>query len=384
MRASLGVNPVQSLGTTLASVQGTLKPQLVSADALRRARCAVDHVPASVSDGLYLECRLGPMRPNVDVVALVTQSGASRLLRAFQRGDIPARIQTCGHWERIVELCTQWVKPCGRLREFVHHVWLEYDVDGSTAPHDSREARWPRCPGLFLCLGETPPSNYSPGAWRQRASDGLAALLGEGLSRGLTGSLRNCFENLSGNVYVPYVGVMFARSPQIFRLCLMNIETSAVSPFLNRMGWSGHDAVADLLRMAEMRIGARGVIGLMHVDLDLNGNVLSHVGFERALLRRDIQHSGRLSGADRRLLDTLVAAGLCTSEKRDGLQAWPGTSVLQLSHHTTPRTLARRVNHIKFVAGKVGSHDEPEAKGYLYMRTRSDRLKVEVGAGRDR
>lgn len=373
MRTSLGVSPVESLGTTLASAREALIPELVSADALRRARSAVDHVPASVSDGLYLECRLGPMRPNVDVVVLVAQSGASRLLRALRRGDIPARIRTCRHWERIVELCTQWVNPCGRLREFVHHIWLEYDVDASTASHDSREPRWPRCPGLFLCLGETPPSNYSPGIWRQRASDGLAALLGEGLSRGLKRALRNCFENLSGDVYLPYVGVMFERSPRTCRLCLMNIETAAVLPYLTAIGWAGHDAVADLLRMAEMRTGVRGTIGLMHIDLDLNGNVLSRVGFERALLQRDTQYGGRLSDPDRRLLDTLVAAGLCTSQKRAGLEAWPGTSVLQLSHHPTPRTLARRVNHIKFVAGKSGSHDEPEAKGYLYMRIRSDR-----------
>lgn len=108
------------------------------------------------------------------------------------------------------------------------------------------------------------------------------------------------------------VGVMLARRPSMRRVCLV-LTTGEVGSLLTSIGMDAIDA-------------DRWMPPLERVWLDLDVNEAGRFGPRVGLEWRLIDPSGRIRQAAARLLDTLVADGLCSARARAALTNWGGRS----------------------------------------------------------
>jgi hypothetical protein len=337
------------LSGVIASVGRYVPAALASRGALGRLVQSCGSIPAALTHGIYLECRLSSDE-RVDLVAQVDGRGRAILAGTDPVVRLPRRLRARPHWEGVRRLCARWADAGSALSGSVLGVWLEFDAPGASEMADVP------LPGVFLKLELSAPAGPERGL-----EDVLAALPGIAPGHGSVRTLRRCVEVLPAGAYVSYLGSFAPRGTDAVRVCLVGIGEDALPAYLARVGWPGDPrALEDFLREVSTAGGRRlhPGPGMLHLDVGGDG-VRPRIGLEY-VLERGGQIRGRLRETG--FLDRLVELGLCTAAKREGLLAWPGYSFENFAHELWPSLVKRRVNHVKLV---YEEGRPPEAKGYL-------------------
>ncbi|XXT20200.1 hypothetical protein WME94_01360 [Sorangium sp. So ce429] len=319
---------------------------LVTADAWERVLGAARRLPPAVSC-TYLECRLGPDAPEVDLGASVTAEGRS-ILQAATPADLRLSGEEAAIWGRVQELARAWADPASPLHERVPVLWLELDSGELTCGR--------LLPSVLMCVD---PS-LSKGPVQQdvvghRLDDcapsiqaALSALSREPLAPAARADLDRCFEALPACGRVVHVGFMVTRRPAVVKL-FAAMDREQVLGYLDAIRWPG-----SLAEAAALMTTFGGGPDTFRVDLTLGARLLPRLGLEFA--------SRRGADPDRRaLIARCVDQGLCTPQKRDALLSWPGSTREELPGYAWPVRLSRWID-MKIV------HRPPEpleAKAYL-------------------
>ena len=357
-----------SLAGTIDAMRPHLPGALVSPDAFERARAAVDHLDAEITNGIYFECRLRRGASRVDLVIAVHADGAALLAAANGSGPSGCRLaQPAGR--RLSAFCRRWTAPASPLRTLVDHLWLEYDVEPGTALDEATRSG----PGVFCSLRGLHRMAHSAPALCGRALDAIEALTGHGASRTVQECLHACFARLPAETGVPHVGLMFGREAPTVRICIARLPAAGAAGFLAATAGVGRGDVAEITRLTSLPDGPGGplYVPMLHLDIDEQRGFIPRVGMERQFAQA-CQLTGRTGAGERHLLDTLTARGLCSREKRDALLKWPGRAVAVMPHEVWWSVIERRVNHVKFV---YEPDSGVETKGYLFARHRPYRAR---------
>ncbi len=324
-------------------------PSLVPEQAFHRLAAGCSDLPAGLTHGIYLECRLS-VDARVDLVVQVDERGRSILAGANPAVHLPRRLRDHPFWEQVRQLCARWADPSSPLSGSVRGVWLEFDTPGE---HETEDVP---LPGVFVKLEPSAPSASERGL-----ESVLAALPGISPDPVRVQAIRRCAEELRAGAYVSYLGSFAPRGTDAVRVCVVGIGEDALPGYLARVGWSGDPrALHHFLRETGTADGRRlhPGPGMLHLDVDGDA-VQPRIGLEY-VLERGGQIRGRLHETG--FLDRLVELGLCTAAKRDGLLAWPGYSFEDFAHELWPSLVKRRVNHVKLVYEEGRT---PQAKAYL-------------------
>ncbi len=337
------------LSSTMGRVGRHVPAVLVSPDALSGLLAVCGSLPAAVTHGIYLECRLSA-EARVDLVLQVDERGRAILAGANPAVRLPRQLRAHPHWERVRRLCARWADTGSALAGGARGVWLEFDTPGA------HETAGIPLPGVFVKLEPSGPAGPERGL-----EDVLAAHPGITPGPGSVRALHGCVGELPAGAHVSYLGSFAPRGTDAVRVCLVGIGEDVLPAYLARIGWPGDPgALAELLRSVGEADGRRlhPGPGMLHLDVGGDG-VQPRIGLEY-VLERGGQIRGRLRETE--FLDRLVELGLCTAAKRDGLLAWPGYSFENFAHELWPSLVKRRVNHVKLV---YEEGRPPGAKGYL-------------------
>ena len=327
---------VGPLSGTITGLGRHAPAALASREALDRLDRSCRDVPAALTHGVYLECRLSA-EERVDLVIQVDERGRAILADINPAIRLPRRLRDHSHWEQVRRLCARWEEPASPLSACIRGVWLEFD-----AVETGGEAAVP-LPGVFVKLEPSAPAGPGHGL-----EDVLAALPGVSPDPVRARAIRRCADQLPPGAYVSYLGSFAPRGTDAVRVCLVGIGEDALPGYLARVGWPGDPrALEDILRTVGTADGRRLHPGPGMLHLDVGGDAVQpRVGLEY-VLERGGQIRGRLHETG--FLDRLVELGLCTAAKRDGLPAWPGYSFEDFAHELWPSLVKRRVNHVKLV-----------------------------------
>ncbi|PTL82236.1 hypothetical protein [Vitiosangium sp. GDMCC 1.1324] len=299
-----------------------------------------------------LECRLAEGQQRVDLLAVVRRGEGARVYagRAPRRTPRPELFRD-ERWRRIRRLFTSWVD--GALERLSPNIWLEFDLDGGGI-------RVP-VPQLGICID---PCMYEPDAHRPPVTSeafrgpteaAIELLRGKPLTRAMRERVRTCIAEAEqppeGRAI--FLGITNSRSPNVLRLW-SRLKVETVPAYLERIGWKGPgERVCFVLdRLCRPRKG------LVKLEVELQGEELS----PRFGVCTEFCPEGDYREAWR-LLSGLVNLGQCTPEKREALQAWPGTARAALAPGAWPVRIHRMVD-FKFVVWPDGTL---ETKAYLMV-----------------
>ena len=354
---------MSSLSDTLDVLRPLLPPDLVSADAFGRARAAVQHLRSEITDCIYFECRLHDRSPGVDLVIKVYKEQAA--LAAPLEGGAGVAGYENPAWRRRAALCRQWSTPGSLLHEFVQHIWLEFDVDGTDAePHGT-------APGVFCRLRRRDPEADSVNQYHRRVIAVAEALTGRPASTAVRDCLFRSVARLPAEAEFPYIGFMAGRREPILRVCLAGLPPAGTVEYIGATaGVTGH-AVTEVVNQATVPNLSHGppYVPMLHLDLDERRGFLPRIGTERTF-RSVNRYSGPSECAEHVLLHMLTERNLCTPKKRAALLTWPGRSAALLPDDLGWSMVVRGIGHVKFIQDPDAGM---EAKGYLFAKLRRHR-----------
>ena len=260
-------------------------------------------------------------------------------------------------WRRVQEFCVQW-EQAELLNMEVADIWLEFDVAGPP-PHIP-------IPGLFVTYEKNSgitDLHALRSKHHQATKLALHILLAAPLPPLLAQNIDACFELLPEQSYMFSVGAMLSRDSVPIKLCVADITSEQLVPYLKNVGWPGcYDAVHKLLHEIDP------LLDRIAFQLDIiNGVISPKIGFECYLT----EHNPRKEARWRLLLDYLVKVGQCTPDKKEALLRWYGGQYNILPQEQeddfidgpcSRNVFVRCVNHIKVVIHPDCSY---ETKAYL-------------------
>lgn len=325
-----------TLASWIPVVRPFLDQALVSSSSLELIDSVARHLP-SEGPGI-LEARLAPASLRVDLsVRLDEPTIASR---------VAARCCSL-HVRSFIE---RWARQKSDLSH-ISSVWLEFDLERRETKSDA-----------FSPLEPVVCARLDSG-WRPEWLIGtlLPALQGSALRPSQCRLILRALDRIPDSAKVLYAFGLRPRSESEVRLELFGLPPSAMSRFLAPL------APAETLRqlVEVVRLVADGE--RFHLSFDVGDQISPRVGVECGFVR--LPH--REPGWDR-ILDRLVATGLCAAEKREALRAWPGTDSLRTAADRWPREgigagghCVRCLSHLKVVCQPPAL---PEAKVYLLFQ----------------
>lgn len=338
---------IESLDETLAWLKPRFSRALIPADALKRVRSMARRLPSTPS--FAFECRLGEGQRRVDFLTCVTQGWGCDELGALGPG---ARGPLAGPaWERIAAFCKEW--ESSELLRGVSFFWLEFDLPGAV------KGSPPPFPTVCVQPGfRRGQLVKSPGREaeqiRRRTWRTLEVLSGGPMPRAVERSVARCFEALPPGSGVMHVAPFTVRGADTVRLVLY-MPRRRLPEYLARIGWPGRPAEVE-----ERVMGLLDFSGIVDLYLDVGERVLEPVGMGYPVPETPGDPRGPI------LLDRLVAAGLCTPQKRDGLLQWVGRESAMLPGAQWPSQLLRTAS-IKLVHRP---RQPIEAKAYVELEAR--------------
>lgn len=320
------------LHDTLARIAPLLLPELVHGEAIAAINRVAGSLPESISCAC-LECRLND-NPQVDFIAcFMARDGGRAVLTTHPAQRTPTRESLASDpWRRVFNFCTEWSNPESILYQQVPFIWLEFDMNEPP----------PAVPDPFLIfclqpsfmqgpLKETRPEGRvdpaSVEAQRRLMRAGLAPLLSRPLDPRVEERLAACARALPGTGHLVHLAPHNTRGLDSYRLVL-SISRDELPDYLMRIGWPGSMAVLSDLLSSMFNLSSG-----LDVDLDIGDTVLPTIGMSSYNAIGDPRW--------RRLLDTLVARGVCTPAKREAALRWPGRSEVTLPGHKWPSELQR-------------------------------------------
>ncbi|KYF74018.1 hypothetical protein BE17_32270 [Sorangium cellulosum] len=320
---------------------------LVTPGAWKSVLGAARRLPPAVSC-TFLECRLGPDAPAVDLGVSVTAAEGRPILQAATPADLRLSGEEAAIWGRVQEIARVWADPASPLHDRVPVVSLELDSGEIT--------RGRLMPSVALCLDpslmkrSSPPDAIGHGLADCAPSleAGLSVLSSEPLTPHARADLHRCFEALPAGGRVVHVGFMVGRRPSALKL-FAAMDKDKVLGYLDAIRWPGSFAEA-----ASMIATFGSGPDTFRLELTIGERLLPRVGLEFSSRRGP-------DPARRALIGRCVDEGLCTPEKRDALLSWPGSARVAIAGNDWPARLSRWID-MKVV------HDPPEpleAKCYL-------------------
>ena len=344
-----------------------VSPGLISPSAFTHINSVASVLPATLAHNMFFfECRLGERAPRADFSVLARPfCGRSSLAGLHPTSTLPARLMTDTVWRRVEDFAVRWADPSSPLYQAVDNVWLEFDVNGP--PPDIP------VPSIFFAPQSNGQMDDIEVAGEPNAEGRLATV--ERTIRLLAGGeppprmLERCFRALSSDETVGHVGLMLSRGEDAVRLCIRLRSVERIMEYLTVVGWPGNEV--DLRGVLEplARSVDRAVLAI-----DVGDAVRPKIGLE---CRLDGNRQPRREPRWGAFLDSLVLNGLCTSDKREALLAypdyvdeatrdmpWPAAlrQASQLLGGRSLSTFVRWLHHVKIVY-RPG---EPlEAKAYL-------------------
>lgn len=312
--------------------------ELISPEALAPILSLAGGLAPCSSSGF--EIRLGEEAPVADFLVNVVPTDGSRAVMAGHHPELhpPDTLLESPVWRRVRDFCRTWEDPGGPLHERIRDMWLEFDM----AQFDARVP----IPGVFF--GPV----WESGDLLDTVARGVSLLRGpEGA--GVPPALARCLAPLPGRPRMEQVGMMFSRPLDDLRLCIRDIPPRGLGGYLRGIGWPGRSEEVDAL-VEDLLPFVDGIT----LDIDVGEGVRPKIGLECILLGGDLDKARW-----RRWLDHLVARGLCTPAKREGLVAWIGASSQReqleawpenlvrftQSHPDRVSAMSRKVNHLKFI-----------------------------------
>ena len=351
----------------LRPITAYVPPALISPSAFSDINSVASVLPATLAHNtFFFECRLGERAPRADFSVLARSScGRSSLAGLHPTSTLPARLMTDTVWRRVEDFAVRWADPSSPLYHAVDNVWLEFDVDGP--PPDVP------VPSIFFAPQSNGQMDDIEVAGEPNAEGRLATV--ERTIRLLAGGeppprmLEGCFRALSSDEKVGQVGLMLSRGEDAVRLCIRLRSVERIMEYLTVVGWPGDEA--DLRGVLEPL--ARSVDRVV-LAIDVGDAVRPKIGLE---CRFDGNRQPRREPRWGAFLDSLVLNGLCTSDKREALLAYPGyvdeatrdmpwpealRQASQLLGGRSLSTFVRSLHHIKIV---YRPGEQLEAKAYL-------------------
>jgi hypothetical protein len=351
----------------LRPISAHVPPALISLSAFSNINSVASVLPATLAHNMFFfECRLGERAPRADFLVLAKVScGRSSLAGLHPTSTLPVRLMTDTVWRRVEDFAVCWADPSSPLYHAVDNVWLEFDVDGP--PPDVP------VPSIFFAPQSNGQMDDIEVAGDPNAEGRLATV--ERTIRLLAGGeppppmLEGCFRALSSDEKIFQVGLMLSRGEDAVRLCIRLRSVERIMEYLTVVGWPGDEA--DLRGVLEPL--ARSV-DRVALAIDVGDAVRPKIGLE---CRFDRNRQPRREPRWGAFLNSLVLNGLCTSDKREALLAYPGyvdeatrdmpwpaalRQASQLLGGRSLSTFVRWLHHVKIVY-RPG---EPlEAKAYL-------------------
>ncbi len=341
---------------SLAGVFDRMRPHLPEAlvppPAFERLRALASTLPGTLTNRIYIECRLADGEERVDVVIGVHEPNRPVLQAASSVAFALPGLGVVDHpvWRGARRFCDAWSDAARPYRDGVHGIWLEFDLDASHA------AGGDHVPGVFVSFDTSVLEGRMP---VEAAIASLEIVKQRRLAPDVRRALVACLDRLESPAYLAYLGVMFPRGDEAVRVCVMGLGGDRLIAYLRAIGWPGSTAALsrqlDSLRCDDLPDPAR-TVAMLHFDVA--DRVGKRLGFEFCFDRRS-QLGGRL--LEDGVLRRLGALHLCSPSKREALHAWLGRSVETFDHECWPSVALRRVNHVKVTV----EDGVLEAKTYL-------------------
>ncbi len=335
MEAAADNSASPKLGDWLEASRPWFVPPLFSASALERLQAVAALVPGVCQ--VILEARLGGEADQVDLSIQLTHPS---LALQLEERLLPPSARS------FVE---QWAEPEGQLSA-VERLWLEYDLDA--------DARFPRTPLLCARLGPGVSPSWVLGTL-------LPTLAGRSLSSAEQRVLDKCLRQLPPSARLLDVFSLRGRAGEPLRLGLAGLHPSG--PLLDFWRHFSPPHLESLTSLAMLLEEAEQP----YCSFDVAEGIQPRLGLEGSFARQP-EREPRWQ----RLLELLVARGLCRPELCQAVLGWPGVSSFWNSeqwpagHVHLGARLIRGLSHVKLIGGPGL---EPQAKIYLSLIPRGVR-----------
>ncbi len=300
------VEPVEgptdsTLDEVVALVLPYLAIDLVGAASAARISHAVADVPAEVVARFGIECRLHSGADNADVLfSADSETGGMQMLAGrHPLVNLPDTLAAADGWAPVVRFCGRR-EPGFLLHRATRDVWV--DLAQVDAPSFS----------FGLRMSGLPEATRRPLEVLVRSLEiGLEALRGAPLDPVALASMRSLLRRLPDTARVERAGVM-AAAPDDVRLWLTRLAPEQVVEIVEETrdrteARHLHAALDDIVKDA----------GDLEVRLDVREGVDRGIGLVCGVDQDGLPP--QVAARWEPLLSRLVAAGLCTAEKRDAL-----------------------------------------------------------------
>lgn len=333
-----------SVADSLAVLEPHLPTALLSPRGRDDIRAIAEHMPATLCACFGFEVVLGDPRARADfAMQVMTRHGWGALAQLGDGSAGPGGLGHAGAWDRIRRLARWWCEDGSSLAAVAPGTWLEFDVDPRSPLH--------RLPAVFLGVD---PRAGAEGRLPLPLQQGVELVAGASLSPAGETAVARCLGELPDDARLLQIGTMLSRRQVPVRLCLSGVRPEALDGYLRRVGLGAASGALDDL--AADLPGVR-----LAVDVDIVDGILPRVGLELSLdANRELDGRPEPRWAD--VLDRLVARGLCTVAKRDGVLAWAGADDAQFAHTAHRTRVYRGLSHVKLALGADG---ERAAKAYI-------------------
>lgn len=255
-------------------------------------------------------------------------------------------------WRRVRELRDRWSNPGTVESDAISHAFLEFDV--------SRGLEQISSPAVFL--GIKPTSQFSCGGGRYAphpAAGSLSivprlieGLLAHPIDTCTQEKLSDCISALPTGSILLHVGLMLSRSRAV--RVHVAVPSHVASGYLDAIGL---DSLAGEIKDLLSRYGAGAPLATL--QMEIGEQVGEAIGIEFSLgSGLDEKQALAWSG----LLNRLTEDGLCRSDKRDALLAWPSVFLAVTEPDDPLRNIRQDLSHVKISVRP----DQPlRAKAYL-------------------
>jgi hypothetical protein len=305
-----------------AEIASFLREPLVSSEQWERAARRGRSLPGAFS-AFYLECRLSPPGPELDLLACVRWSEEHSESFAASRGDANPAVAFVSRW-----LFGVAATDCPLI-------WLELDdaAPAGSSPfsnlHVCLDSQYLTRPGA---CSDTPESQTT----QREAAARLAAELLQArlLTRPQLDRLKRSITSLPTGGRLVHVSAMAARHPVELKLYLALPEGAVMGFLTSVLDPEWVPRLAALTPWLDRKLHG----SVVYCDLTFRGNGCKSVGL--VFSQPQIAELGDDAGR-RTVRERLVREGLCTLAQDAALEAWMQHPVVQPMGQHSPRALSR-------------------------------------------
>lgn len=282
-----------------------LPSPLISAERYRSLLRIAELLP-STSGGF--ECRLAPGEDQVDVSLVILKQHPDRSLIVGEQSTPPI-------WTRIEEFRRTWWEGGCSWPEEVTRLWLEFDLEEPSEglPLPRPFVQFARLP-IDEATGRIPTARQT--ARRRQIEEAATLLAGRPLDPATAQALDELVERLPPTAGLTIVGVWPEAPADRLRVEVRAARWEELRHLLSQLGWAPESAEGARLLAPFADAPDQVTLGL-----DVGPAAAPVVGVLFFAWRPGQPEPDPRAG---RLLDQLVAMGLCEAEKRRALLEWPG------------------------------------------------------------